>query len=274
MGSKDSENSVGKGVVLVTGASAGIGWECAKIFHEKGYSVVALARRKDRLDELAALLNLHRAGSFLSIPCDVRNRGELDQAVQQALEHYGQLDIVFANAGYGVAGKFERLTVEDFRRQFETNVFGVLETVYATLKPIQESKGIIALMGSANSYVSEAKKAPYCMSKFAVRALAESLYWELRLQGVHVSLICPGIVESEIRKVDNKGAFHENVQDVAPKWLTMPTELAAKKICAGILSRKKEIYITFHGKVAIYANRYLPALLYPILKQGKSVSRQ
>ncbi len=260
-----------KNVVFITGASSGIGRAVAKEFVKQGHAVFLTARREDRLAELARELSSN-GGDVAHQVCDVTSRQDLDRAVESARGKFGKIDVCFANAGFGVAGRFDKLTIDDFRRQFETNVFGVLNTVYSSLNSILESKGSIVLMGSANSYVSEPRKAPYCMSKFAVKALADGLYWELKPNGVAVTLICPGIVESEIRQVDKWGKYDANAKDPAPKKLMMPTTVAAKKIVSAILGRKKEELVTFHGTAAVWAQRYAPFLLTPILKQAKPLS--
>lgn len=262
-------------IAFITGASSGIGHAVALEFSGRGYNLVLCARRTDRLIALESLIKKqHPKVATLAISCDVRDPKSLQEAVRQAKEKFGKIDIVYANAGYGVAGRFERLKVEDFRNQFETNVFGVLNTIYATLADIKESKGQLVLMGSANSYVAEPKKSPYCMSKFAIKALADSLRWELKPLGVSVTLICPGMVDSEIRRVDNQGNFHSDAKDPAPKRLILSAEKAAHQIVDAIESRKKEKLITFHGALAVLAQRFAPSLLTPILKQGKSVSRK
>ncbi|MCB0356544.1 MAG: SDR family NAD(P)-dependent oxidoreductase, partial [Bdellovibrionales bacterium] len=200
-------------------------------------------------------------------------RFELDKAVEMAVEKFGKIDVVYANAGFGVAGRFSKLVTEDYKRQFDVNVIGVLDTVYSCLDQVIKNQGQIVLMGSVNSHVSEPKKTPYCMSKFAIKALADGLFWEMQPLGVAVTLISPGIVESEIRQVDRFGKYDAEAKDPAPKNLLLDTVSAANQIIEAIYKRKKEQIVTLHGKMAVYANRYMPFLLNPLLKQNKSVSR-
>ncbi len=261
-------------VYVITGASSGIGRGVAIEAHRRGHRVACLARRKERLEDLTNELNAQRPSSAIFCEVDVTKKASLEAALNQICSTFGRIDALFANAGFGVASRFEKLTTEDFRRQFETNVFGVIESIYTFLPEIKKQKGSIAIMGSANSYVSEPKKIPYSMSKFAVKALADGLYWEMKPEGVAVTLICPGIIESEIRKVNNMGAFNAEAKDPAPENLIMKSNVAAKKIVNAIDSRKKELLLTIHGTLAIYAQRFAPALLSPILRTGKSVSRK
>lgn len=261
-----------KKVFFITGASSGIGREVTKQLIKKGHSVYACARRQNRLEKFKEEVD-SLSGSFAYSVCDVTNLSQLKEAVSQAVSRFGKIDIVYANAGFGVAGRFSKLQTEDFKRQFDTNVFGVLDTVYACLPEILKNKGSIVLMGSVNSHISEPKKTPYCMSKFAIKALADGLYWEMKPLGVAVTLISPGIVDSEIRKVDKHGLYNPEAKDPAPKKLMMRTSKAAGQIIDAIFARKKERVITGHGQAFVLANRYAPTLLTPLLKQGKSASR-
>ena len=118
--------------VLITGASSGIGAALAREFARQGADLVLLARRTDRLTALAA--ELERQGRrALALTGDVTVDGDLERAVAETRAKLGRLDVAVANAGFGVVGPVERLTLDDYRRQFETNVFGVLRTVHAAL---------------------------------------------------------------------------------------------------------------------------------------------
>ena len=166
-----------------------------------------------------------------------------------------------ANAGFGVAGAVHKLSLEDFRRQFETNVFGVVRTVHATREALIASRGSIAIMGSVMSFIALPVGAPYAMSKHAVRALAESLRAEYRKYGVGVTLLAPGFVDSEIRKVDNQGRFHEDARETIPSWLRMDTDKAASKLVTAVIKRKRVAVITGHGKVVVFLGRHFPRLV-------------
>ena len=247
-------------VALITGASAGIGAALARELARQGADLVLLARRQDRLAALAAEIE-RRHRRALIVAADVTVDGDLERAVAAARTAFGKLDVVVANAGFGVVGPFERLTLDDYRRQFETNVFGVLRTVRAALDPLKATRGRLVIIGSVAGYIASPGGSPYAMSKFAVRGLAYALRLELAPSGVAVTLVTPGYVESEIRRVDNTGVFREAAPESAPSWLVMPADRAARRIVRAIARRRAEVVVTAHGKVGVFVQRHAPWLI-------------
>ncbi len=246
--------------ILITGASAGIGAALARLAAQSGAAVTLVARRDDRIRELALEIQ-NAGGKALALKGDVDRDGDLEAAVSAAIKEFGQLDIFVANAGFGVTGRVDQLTLDDYRRQFETNVFGVIRSAQASCEALKKSKGQFVILGSVMSYISPAESSAYSMSKFSVRALAESLTAEWKEWGVAVTLICPGLVKSEIRHIDNQGVLHPERVDRAPAFLVMPTDTAARKILCAISRRKREYVLTLHGKVIVLLARYMPWLM-------------
>jgi short-subunit dehydrogenase len=254
-------------VVLITGASSGIGAALARELAREGARLLLMARRRDRLEALRTELASSGAEVVVHVG-DVTRRADLDAAVALAVERYGRLDVAIANAGFGVVGPLEKLTVEDYRRQFETNVFAAIETSKASLAELSKSRGRLVLIGSVAGYISTPNASPYAMSKFAIRAFAEALRPELAPRGVAVTLISPGFVESEIRQVDNRGGWHAQAKNPLPSWLPMPAEVAAKKIVAAVYRRRREAIITVHGKVLVWLSRFAPWVLRLAMRRG------
>jgi NAD(P)-dependent dehydrogenase (short-subunit alcohol dehydrogenase family) len=247
-------------VVLITGASSGIGAALARELAREGAKLVLLARRRERLDALCA--ELAAVGTpVVAHTGDVTQRTDLDAAVALAVASFGRLDMAVANAGFGVVGPIEKLGVEDYRRQFDTNVFGVLETIKSCLAELRKARGRLVLIGSVAGYVSMPNASPYSMSKFAIRALAEAIGPELRPHGVAVTLISPGFITSEIRQVDNRGVYHAVAKNPLPAWLVMPAEVAAKKIVSAAYRRRREAIITAHGRLFVGLRQFAPWVL-------------
>ncbi len=243
-------------IVFITGASSGIGAAAALEFAREGAKVALTARRPDKLETVKSKIKALGAEA-LALECDVTSRESIDHAVAMTVETYGRIDVVLANAGFGVSGAVTRLETNDFRRQFETNVFGVIDTLYATLPHLLESKGRLAIVSSVMGRVGLPASAPYCASKFAVLGLAESIYFDLADHGVSVTCINPGIVASEIRSVNNRGEF-TGKPDPASKWLIMPTEAAARKMVRAIYRKVPEYTFTGHGVFVAWMSRHFP----------------
>ncbi len=254
------------GVSLITGASSGIGAALARELAGQGSDLVLLARREERLQDLAGEIRA-MGRRAIAVRGDVTRDGDLERAVQQAHEELGTIDLVVANAGFAIANQVAKLTLEDFQRQFETNVNGVLRTVYATMADLRASRGCLALVGSVNGYVALPGAAPYCMSKFAVRALAASLRFELAGTGVGVVHIAPGFVASEIRQVDRQGVYHAEAADSVPGWLVVPADVAAREMARGIRRRRQEVVVTGHGKLLVFLQRHFPGLLAVVVRR-------
>ena len=254
-------------VVFITGASSGIGSALSLEFAREGADVVLAARRRDRLESVAAGIGAIGRRAVVA-PCDVTREGDLERAAAAGRAAFGKLDVVVANAGFGVTGVLERLSLDDYRRQLETNVFGVLRTVYATLDDLKKSRGRLVVIGSVSGYIALAGSSPYSMSKFAVRALADSLGHELAEHGVSVTLISPGFVESEIRQVDNRGILRtEKPAPRIPAPMVMATPTAARKIVGAVARRRREVVITALGKVSVFLHRHAPGLLAQIIRR-------
>ena len=253
--------------VFITGASAGIGASVAVEFARQGARVAVAARREDRLEQVCEEVRAV-GGEALPIVCDVCDRVSLDEAVAQTVAAFGGIDIALANAGFGVNGPFEELNTRAYRRQFDTNVFGVIDTAYAVLSHLLESQGTLGLVASVMGRVGAPGASAYCSSKFAVCGLAESLRHELGALGVTVCCIQPGFVASEIRSVDNRGRFHPKHKDPVPDWIIVPTDKAARDILRALGKGKFNAVITGHGKLVFWIQRHFPWLLSIILRRS------
>ena len=260
-------------VALITGASAGIGAALARELARQGADLVLTARREHRLRDLAREIET-TGRRALVVSCDVTRDGDLERAVDAAVERYGRLDVAIANAGFGVVGRVEDLTLDDFRRQLETNIFGVLRTLYAALPELRKTGGQFVVLGSVAGHVPTPTTSAYSMSKFAVRGLAESIHDELASAGVSVTLVSPGFVDSDIRRVDNHGQVNEQAPDPVPAWLRMPTERAARIIVRAVRRRRREVVVTGHGKLLVYVYRHAPWLLRFVIARFGALERR
>ena len=247
-------------VVLITGASAGLGAALAREYAARGAVLVLLARRVDRLRALA--LEIDPTGKrVLPIACDVTQDGELKRAVNLARETFGPIDVTIANAGWSLKGHLEELTLDDYRRQWETNVFGVLRTIYATLDDLKQTQGRLAIVSSVKSYLAFSGDSPYSTSKFALRALCESLSGELAPYGISVTHVCPAYVATEIRLIDRQGVVRQDWHDAVSPRLLMGADVTARAIATAIERRRSELVLTNYGKLVVFLKRHAPWFL-------------
>lgn len=179
-------------VLLITGASTGIGAATARAAVERGWRVALAARSLEKLQELATELGPDHA---VAIECDVTDFAQLESAVAKTKETFGQLDAVFANAGFGAARGFMKESPEHWREMVLTNVLGPALTIRAAMPDIIENKGHFLLTGS----IAGTRSLPgslYSATKFAVHGMAESLRLELNGTGARTTLIAPGMVDT------------------------------------------------------------------------------
>lgn len=244
-----------KRLVWVVGASSGIGEAIAKREAELGSILVLSARRLDRLEKLKG--ELQQNGAIVHVvPIDVTDFNSVALATKEIQRFsLGPIETVYANAGMGVAGRFEDLSIEDYDRQFKTNIYGVLHVAKAAQDDLKISKGKIAIVGSVAGHVSFAGTSAYGMSKFAVRSFAEALYIEWAKHGISVTHIAPGFIESEIRLKDNSGTLRSDYKDQIPSFIVMNRNTAAKKIVRAVHRRRREAIITLHGKLIYWVHR-------------------
>ncbi len=199
-------------VFLITGASSGIGAATARHASKAGYRLVLAARRLDELEGLAA--ELGGADRALPVRCDVTEWNDQEALAAAALETFGRIDAVFANAGFGASRGFLESTPEFWKSMVLTNVYGAALTIRATLPAVKDARGHIVLTGS----VAGRKALPgslYSSTKWAVTGMGESLRQEVDGTGVRVTVIEPGMVDTPFfdNPVTNSGPL--TADDVA-----------------------------------------------------------
>ncbi len=174
--------------IFITGASRGFGKIWAEAFLKRGYNVAATARNTDALQDL-----VQRYGkAILSLPLDVTDRQASFAAVKKAADHFGSIDVLINNAGYGLFGTIEETTEQEARNQIETNVFGLLWVTQAVLPVMRRQKrGHIIQVSSALGLVTLPVLGLYNASKFAVEGLSETLAAEVKGFGINVTLVEP-----------------------------------------------------------------------------------
>ena len=178
--------------ISITGASTGIGNATAHRFADEGWNVVATMRKPAAGGDLAALKNV-----FVT-QLDVTSESSIAEAVAQATERFGGLDVLVNNAGYGAYGIVEATSIENMRKQFETNVIGLLATSKAVIPTFRRQRsGVIVNISSVGGRMTFFFGSLYHGSKFAVEGISEAMSYEMRAIGVRVKIVEPGAIKTE-----------------------------------------------------------------------------
>lgn len=197
--------------ILITGASSGIGEATARHFQAQGWNVVATMRTPDKAGELAMLDNIQLAR------LDVTDPASITSAVEQGIERFGQIDVLLNNAGYGAYGALEAFSMDRIRRQFDTNVIGLLEVTKAVLPHMRKNRsGTIINISSIGGQITFPLGALYHGTKFAVEGLSEALHYELEPLGIRVRIVQPGMIKTNFGGSSFEFALDESLPDYAP----------------------------------------------------------
>jgi NADP-dependent 3-hydroxy acid dehydrogenase YdfG len=253
-------------VVWITGAGSGLGKAMALEFAKQGAHLVLSGRRENRLITVANEVNKIGAKA-LCLPCDVTDQNQIKKSIEQLISHFSKLDVVVANAGFSVSGRIEQLTTEDWERQFQVNVFGLVSTIQSTLPYLEKTKGRIALIGSGAAWLHIPKSIAYCASKASVHAIGQSLSIQLHKTGMSCTTIHPGYVESEIAQVNNSGIYDNSKPDRRPKNLMWTSQRAAMVMVKAIAKRKRVYVFTKHAKFGVWLARFFPTLTFHLLRR-------
>ena len=242
-------------IAIVTGSSSGIGYATSLILARNGFYTYASARNTNKSANLQSTADAERLPLKL-IQLDVTDDRSVKAAVEEVVSEKGRIDVLVNNAGYGLFGAFEDLSVDEIKAQFETNFFGVIRVTQHVL-PIMRSGigdgGIIVNVSSVNGHVPFPVISAYVATKFALEGLSESIAYEIEPFGIKVILIEPGAIGSGFMKgsvmsnraLDPKSTYFEFVRKVRSKIssdhenATQPEEVA-KTIVQAILSEKPE----------------------------------
>jgi NADP-dependent 3-hydroxy acid dehydrogenase YdfG len=213
-----SNNIKGK-VVVITGASSGLGEATARLLSAEGAIVVLGARRVERLKSLADELTA-KGGKALAVATDVTHRDQVKRLVDSAVKTFGRIDVMINNAGLMPSSPLERLKVDDWDRAIDVNIKGVLYGIAAALPYMKQQKaGHIINVSSVAGHKVTPNGAVYCATKHAVRALSEGLRTEVKPYNIRTTIISPGAVATElpdsITEPDIAERMHKFYKDVA-----------------------------------------------------------
>jgi len=228
-----SRNIEGK-VIVITGASSGLGESTARHLAKLGATVVLGARRKDRLDAIVRDIQTD-GGKALAVSVDVTNRAEVEALVQKAVDTYGKVDVLVNNAGIMPIAPLSLLKVDEWDRMIDLNIKGVLYGIAAALPHMkQQKKGHIINTASVFGIKMFAPGGTvYCATKAAVRSLTEGLRMEAHGDGIRTTIISPGAVDSELKASTSDETSSKMVNELFEAW-AIPAESIARAIAYAI----------------------------------------
>jgi uncharacterized protein len=246
-------------VVLITGASSGFGEDAAHLFAAEGASVVLAARRIERMQ--AQVERIHSGGGeAMATPVDVTNKADIQNMVKSVLENYGQIDILFNNAGFGRLDWLEKLDPpRDIETQISVNLTGLIEVTHAVLPHmLARGSGHIINMASVAGWLAAPTYSVYAATKFGVRGFNDALRREVRHRGIHVSGIYPGPAETEFGEHTGQSNIKKNIR--VPGFVNMTSEYVARKVVAVAKRPRRTLILPWWFVPVIWFDSTFPAI--------------
>jgi short-subunit dehydrogenase len=247
-------------VIVITGASSGIGEAAAEQFAKKGANVVLVARRKEKLEQVEKKLAKHSVKTLVQV-CDVSDKAQVKQMSDKVIETFSQIDVLVNNAGFVIYGKVEELSIEDIESQMQTNYFGMVNCTKSFLPHfLKQNSGHIVNVASVGGSFSIPGVASYCATKFAMLGFSEGLHHELHGKNVGVTVVSPIMVRTSLFDHPSFKNFTKHATGIS-----LSSETVANAIIKAANSTRLEIVVPSVVRIAIWLKHTFPFLINPLL---------
>lgn len=245
-------------VVVITGASMGIGEEIAKLFAREGAKLVLCSRDLARVE--AARERIGAGDNAISVACDVSKREQVDALVRAALKRFGRIDVLINNAGFGLNDSLAELDMAQCRQLFETNLFGAMECMQAVIPVMrQQGGGDIVNISSVSGHIATPYMSVYAASKHGMQAMGRAARMELKKHNINVLTVSPGYIATDFAKNMMKGKSGQRVGG-SQKYGATP-DVVARATLRGLLKRKREVVVPWFYRIAIKLYENFPGLV-------------
>jgi short-subunit dehydrogenase len=246
-------------VVVITGASSGIGRALAKEFASKGARLSLGARRTELLEELRSELT---QTEILICKTDVSQEDDCRKLMEETIRHYGQIDVLINNAGISMRALFEDVDLNVIRQLMDVNFYGTVYCSKYALPHLLKTKGSLVGVISIAGFVGLPGRTGYSASKFAIRGFLDTIRIENLKKDLHVLVAAPGFTASEVRKVALTNDGSQQGETPRNEDKMMSAEECAKHIVKAVEKRKRELILTFtEGKLTVFLGKFFPSLL-------------
>jgi short-subunit dehydrogenase len=252
-------------VVVVTGASMGIGEAVAKLFAAQGASIVLLSRDAGRVE--AARARVGNMARTIALACDVRYVEEIDRVIGLTLHHFQRIDVWINNAGHGLIDSVSQMDMAACHEMFETNLFGAVSAMQAAIRIMQQqgAGGTVINISSVAGHIPLPFHAAYSATKFALNAIGKGANVELNGTGINVLTVCPGYVQTAFGQNATRGKELKQVRPTSVRGIS--AERVARATLEGYRKGKREVIVPWTMHIPVKMYQLFPGLVERVMRR-------